>query len=79
MEAFAIETTTAIVTTELKVLGPLLRLPAGKDVDVEEVTKMKADQMVSLMKSKAPVLWDLLSGCLTTATPTQKDREKVRH
>ncbi|TEB22623.1 hypothetical protein FA13DRAFT_1798708 [Coprinellus micaceus] len=31
---------------------------------------------VGLMKLKAPV-WDSLSRCLTTATPTQKDREKV--
>lgn len=76
-EAFAIETTIEIITTELKVLGPLLRLPAGKDVKVEEVTRLKAADLTRLIQSNAPVLWRVLNECLTTNTATQKDREKV--
>ncbi|TEB11749.1 hypothetical protein FA13DRAFT_1806052 [Coprinellus micaceus] len=74
---FATETTTDIIHAELKLLGPLLRLPAGKDVNVGEVTKLKAAEIILMMKSNAPVLWRMLNECLATNTSVQKERGKV--
>ncbi|KAJ3519786.1 hypothetical protein NMY22_g13039 [Coprinellus aureogranulatus] len=61
MEEWAVETVSNLITQELKALGPLLRLPAGKDVDADELTGLGLAEMRDIMKAKAPVFWKILN------------------
>ncbi|KAJ3524972.1 hypothetical protein NMY22_g10775 [Coprinellus aureogranulatus] len=77
-EAFAVEIAGEVIVRELKALAPLLRLPAGKDVDSKELTSVDIPRMVAMMKANAPALWGLLERVLSEDTRAdKKDPEKI--
>ncbi|KAJ3544610.1 hypothetical protein NMY22_g2724 [Coprinellus aureogranulatus] len=74
----AVETVSNLITQELKALGPLLRLPAGKDVDADELTGLGLAEMRDIMKAKAPVFWKILNDVLTIDTAAEsKDPDQI--
>ncbi|KAH6877028.1 hypothetical protein BKA70DRAFT_1127733 [Coprinopsis sp. MPI-PUGE-AT-0042] len=81
LESFAVKTTARLIEKELKVIGPLLRLPSGKDITREELTSRPVESVIQQMKEKGTLLWELLENCLASrdqrSRNTHKDSEKV--
>ncbi|TEB29725.1 hypothetical protein FA13DRAFT_1580641, partial [Coprinellus micaceus] len=67
-----------VITDELKALGPAFRLPAGRDVDAEQLTEQGLMEMRDIMKAEAPNLWKILNDVMTMDTSAKKkDPDKI--